>query len=69
MSGSMEINMGNAMFHISLSRENKKVKPKQRRAIAVHSDAVMEFVIEEFVFGCGNFLLVDGPTMWCAAII
>ena len=42
----------------------------KKRAFDVHSNAAMEFVVEEFVFGGGNmFLFVDGPTMWCAAII
>ena len=28
----------------------------KKRAIDVHSNAAMEFVVEEFVFGGGNFV-------------
>ena len=46
----------------------------KKRAFDVHSNAAMEFVDEECVFEggkrCGVFLFfLDGPTMWCAAVI
>ena len=46
--------VGNAMYHFSLYHENKSVmniKNMKKRTFDAHSNAAMEFVVEEFVFG------------------